>query len=106
MKIKIFLAFKLCDVVFNLLIIVKMPTIVGILTIYEQDKNFMLSWDSLASLEINKIDWMGLCLVYISIYTYFYSVHGKLILHPYISSTLVFITDTFLKFKTRKLFNS
>ena len=38
MKNKDFSCFKLYDGVFNLLINVKMPTIVGILTIYVQDK--------------------------------------------------------------------
>ena len=34
----LFLAFKLSDIIFFLLINVKMPTIVGIFNIYEQDK--------------------------------------------------------------------
>ena len=38
LKIKIFLALKLSDAVFIMLINVKMPTIVGIFNIYEQDK--------------------------------------------------------------------
>ena len=42
-KIKSFLAFKLSYVVFIMLINVKMPTIVGILT-FKSMINFMLSW--------------------------------------------------------------
>ena len=42
-EIKAFLAFKLPDVVFIMLISVKMPTIVGILTFMSM-MNFMLSW--------------------------------------------------------------
>ena len=38
-----FLALSLSDVVFILLINVKMPTIVGILT-FKSSKNFVLSW--------------------------------------------------------------
>ena len=43
LKNKDFLAFKLSDVVFIMLIIVKMPTIVGIL-IFMSMISFMLSW--------------------------------------------------------------
>ena len=42
-KMLIFLAFKLTDVVFILLMNVKMPTIVGILTFMSRI-NFVLSW--------------------------------------------------------------
>ena len=42
-KITFFLSFKLSDVVFIMLIIVKMPTIVGILTFMSMI-NLMLSW--------------------------------------------------------------
>ena len=43
LKIKTFLAFKLSGVVFIMLINVKMPTIVGILTLMSRI-NFVLSW--------------------------------------------------------------
>ena len=43
LKNKTFLAFKLSDVVYIMLINVKMPTIVGILTFMSMI-NFMLSW--------------------------------------------------------------
>ena len=44
LKIKAFLVFKLSDGVFIMLINVKMPTIVGILTFMSM-LNFVLSWD-------------------------------------------------------------
>ena len=52
LKMKTFLAFKLSDVVFSMLINVKMPTLVGILTFMnmiiscsvENEKSFITSW--------------------------------------------------------------